>query len=341
MNRLTNRRLARFVIFAALLIAVGTAAAQDTFPTLPPVDTPAPQLEILTPLPPPPETATAAAEQPAAQPTEPPASALGVEQTEALPSLIAARADLELLATTAIGSAQRPLGWSGSIDVNDPQLALWIRLDLETLAGMVMGEDQRPPGWFGVVPSIPLAIARDIRHDLELLADVVIGATGVRPAGWTGDDPMMRCSRATQSLFTLLQSRGLTFDIDFTQADYCAAAEIAASLYVERNVLQPPPQTVANVGHYPYVTENAFAVAFLDRAARHKIGVLPVGTGFDTLGRSTFEFSNMMLIRGDNFRVFVDYTTTPITDAEFYALPEIGSAETTDCQADWCGKGLD
>lgn len=340
MNRLTNRRLARILIFAALLIGVGTAAAQDAFPTLPPVDTPAPQLEILTPLPPPPETATAAAAV-AEQPVEPTVSPLGVEQAEALPSLIAARADLELLATAAIGSAQRPLGWSGSIDVNDPQLPLWIRLDLETLAGMVMGENQRPVGWFGVVPSIPLAVARDIRHDLELLADVVIGATGVRPAGWNGDDPMMRCSRATQSLFTLLQSRGLTFDIDFTQPDYCAAAEIAASLYVERNILQPPAQTVVNVGHYPYVTENAFAVAFLDRAARHKIGVLPVGTGFEVLGRSTFEFSNMVLIRGDNFRVFVDYTTTPITNAEFLALPEIGSAETTDCQADWCGKGLD
>ncbi len=332
-NRLTNRRLTRFLIFAPLLISVGTAVAQDTFPTLPSADTPMPQIEILTPLPPPPDQSV---ELPAEQPANP----LGVEQTEALPSLIAARADLELLATAAIGSEQRPVGWSGSIDVTDSQLPLWIRLDLETLAGLVMGEDQRPAGWFGVVPSIPLAITRDIRHDLELLADVVIGAQGVRPAGWNGDDPMMRCSRATQSLFTLLQSRGLTFDIDFTQVDYCAAAEIAASLYVERNVLQPPAQ-VAAAGRYAYQTENAFAVAFLDRTARHKIGVLPTGTGFEPLGRSTFEFSNMMLVRGDNFRVFVDYTTTPITGDQFLALPEIGSAETTDCQADWCGKGLD
>ena len=337
MNRLTNLRLARVLIFAVLLIGVGVAAAQDTFPTLPPVDTPMPQLEILTPLPPPPETTPGAPEQPAEQPP----STLGVEQAEALPGLIAARADLELLATVAIGSEQRPVGWSGSIDVTDPQLPLWIRLDLETLAGMVMGEDQRPPGWFGVVPSIPLAVTRDIRHDLELLADVVIGAQGIRPAGWNGDDPMMRCSRATQSLFTLLQNRGLTFDIDFTQPDYCNAAELAASLYVERNILQPPAQAAAAAGRYPYQTENAFAVAFLDRAARHKIGVLPVGTGFEPLGRSSFEFSNMMLVRGDNFQVFVDYTTTPITGDQFLSLPEIGSAETTDCQADWCGKGLD
>ncbi len=326
-----------------------TAENSQQFATLPPVDTPVFILDTPTPegtlpveLAPTDAGQILQPEQPQAQPTAIP---LGVEQSEAIPSLIVARADLELLATTAIGSEQRPLGWSGSIDVTDPQLPLWIRLDLETLAGAILGVDQRPGGWFGVVPSIPLAVVRDIRHDLELLADVVIGAQGLRPAGWNGDDPMMRCSRATQSLFTLLQSRGITFEVDFTQPNYCTTADNAASLYVERNILQPPPAVIAGVainqGRYAYQVDNPFVVAFLDRKARSKIGVLPIGTGFEAIGRSTVEFSNMMLVRGDNFQVFLDYTTTQITNEQFSLLPDIGDATGTNCQAVWCGVGLD
>jgi hypothetical protein len=276
--------------------------------------------------------------------TPTPPSLLGVEQTEALPILITARADLELLATTAIGTAQRPLGWSGSIDVADPSLPLWIRLDLETLAGTILGAENRPADWFGVVASIPLAVARDIRHDLELLADVVIGASGVRPAGWLGDDPIMRCSRATQSLLTVLKSRGVGIPVDFNEPNYCSAAESAASRYVERQILQPPVPgsgvVVAQTG-YPYNADSPFIVAFMDRKAQEKIGVLPIGTGFVAVARSYVDFSNMMLINGDNFQVFVDYTTTPLTEQEFLALPDVGSGSGTNCNAFWCGVGLD
>lgn len=345
-------RLAKIAFLLVLLVSVWIVTAQEVtqepapgttpsvptqaFPTLPPLDTPTfvPTLE-----------ATVVPTLPPDQPTpEPTVSALGVEQIEAVPILISARNDLELLATAAIGSSQRPVGWSGSIDVNDPQLPLWIRLDLETLAGAIMGVDNRPDGWFGVVASIPLAVARDIRHDLELLATQVIGAPGVRPAGWLGDDPMMRCNRATQSLFTLLQDRGIEIAIDFTQPDYCRAAEDAASRFVERQVLQPPAlsaDAAVAQGRYQFVVDNPFMVAFLDRVARRKIGVLPVGTGFDPVARSYVEFSNMMVVRGDGFQVFVDYTTTPLTIEEFLALPDMGSGSATNCDAEWCGRGLD
>jgi hypothetical protein len=359
-------RLVKLLILAVLLVGVWSVAAQDAtlppagdatqaFPTLPPVASPTPippEILALTP------TATEAVLIPEttevsgattvpAAPTAVP-NQLGVEQTEALPILISDRADLELLATTAIGSSQRPVGWSGSIDVTDPQLPLWIRLDLETLTGAIMGVDKRPVGWFGVVPSIPLAVARDIRHDLELLADVVIGAQGVRPAGWKGDDPMYRCSRATQSLFTLLKSRGIGVTVDFSQANYCDIAELTASRYVERQILQPPPAVAASGGNsgnqlrYPFQADNPFVVAFLDRKARHKIGVLPPGTGFQPISRSYVDFSNMMLVQGDNFQVFVDYTTTTVSQGEFLSLPDMGGGEGgTNCDASWCGKGLD
>ncbi len=339
-------RLIKFSLLALLLLGFGVVVAQDTqpqatpFPTLALAASPTPDVALLAATLPPPEVTT----EPGAGPTAVPTSALGLEQTEALPILINDRADLELLATTAIGSAQRPIGWSGTIDVTDPQLPLWIRLDLETLAGAVMGPDKRPPGWFGVVPSIPIAVARDIRHDLELLADVVVGSPTVRPGGWKGDDPMYRCTRATQALFALLQHDRVTFKVDFTQPNYCDVAEVTASRYVERQIIQPPP-AIATSGpadqlRYPYQVDNPFVVGFLDRKARQKIGVLPVGTGFQPVSRSYIEFSNMMLVQGDGFLVFVDYTTTQITTEQFLGLPDVGSGGGTTCSADWCGQGL-
>ncbi len=331
-------RLARIFMLTMLLVGVvPVVSAQEPLPTA--VNLPTATITIT------PQNITDVGTNPEALPTGTPVPPLGVEQTEALPILISARADLELLATTAIGSAQRPLGWSGTIDVTDSQLPLWIRLDLETLAGAVLGAENRPAGWFGVVASIPLAVARDIRHDLELLADIVIGAPGLRPAGWVGDDPIMRCGRSIQSLLTVLKARGIGIPVDFTQPNYCDTAEINASRYVERQILQPPVVNgVVSQSSYSNITDNPFVVAFLDRKAQRKIGILPQGMGFQPISRSYVDFSNMMLVSGDDFQVFVDYTTTSLTQQEFLALPNVGSGDgegSTYCNAFWCGVGLD
>ncbi|MBK8024914.1 MAG: hypothetical protein IPK19_26725 [Chloroflexi bacterium] len=173
-------------------------------------------------LPPPADGSTpVATEEAAAEPD----SALGLEQSAALPILLAARSDLEILATQAIGTSQRPLGWNGSIDTEDPDLPLKIRLDLELLASTIMA-DVRPEGWFGVVATVPIGIARDIRHDLELLADGVMSVATIRPAGWQGDNPIYRCGRATQSILIMLEKDGLAVPVDPTQPDYCQKAEI-------------------------------------------------------------------------------------------------------------------
>ncbi|MBK8027438.1 MAG: hypothetical protein IPK19_40120 [Chloroflexi bacterium] len=79
-------------------------------------------------------------------------------------------------------------------------------------------------------------------------------------------------------------------------------------------------------------------MAFLDRDARQKIGVLPVSTGFTALGRSTVGFSNMTLIEGDGFRAYVDWTTTPLTQDQFEALPDFTTLPgDVYCDVDWCG----
>lgn len=269
-------------------------------------------------------------------------------EDNALLLLIDERADLELLANNALGGG-RPAGWSGSLDTNNPQLALLIRLDLETLATATVGETVRPTDWFGAVSSTSYAIARDIRHDLELLADELLGFNQ-RPDGWKGADPLLRCDRATQALANLL-SRGGVFqvNIDRNAPDYCRQVEKVASVFSEVNLLSNPigqpvfsQQTQAQVqgsvaGSVKVDTE--FAVAFLDRNAALKLGVIPFGTSVRPIARSYVQFSNMLLVEGADFLVFVDYTDTTLDESQFKALPDVDNAGgETFCAAEFCGE---
>lgn len=316
------------IALIALLTSAVLAAAQEPAPAATPESAPI-------------DASAQTIPTPAATPV-----GLSLAQTEALPVLIAVRTDLELLANEVYG-LERPEGWSGSIDVTDPQLAVYVRLDLETLAGQVFGVDNRPADWFGVVASAPLAVARDMRHDLELIADQVIGAPGVRPAGWAGGDPLMRCSRATQALVALLQPiDSAELVMDFTQPDACRALEISASRYVETHIVQPsslgaeaaaadPSRTSGFM--LPFEVDTPFVVAFYDRRARRRAGVIPLGTGYRPIARSTASGSNMMLIRGDDFEVFVDYTTTSMSRDMFLSLPTLEvEGGSTFCEAAWC-----
>lgn len=260
--------------------------------------------------------------------------------SDVLPILINARTDLEILVTSQLGG-ERPVGWSGSLDITDPQLALLIRLDLEVLAARLLGADQRPNGWFGAVSSTPNAIARDIRHDLEMLADVVI-QPGVRPPGWAGDFPLMRCDRSTQNLVLLLQKTALfVVTADPANLDYCQQVTIQASQFVEAQLLNPNAATVVNgaaVAPAGSITANGgFAIAFLDRNARRSVGIIPIGESFLPVARSFAQFSNMILVRGENFEVFVDYTTTTLTREQFEALSDVNAMTPSPvCNADWC-----
>jgi hypothetical protein len=265
---------------------------------------------------------------------------------DALPVLISARSDLELLASSQM-NAERPLGWTGSLDISDPQLAVQIRLDLELLAGQTVGLDTRPIGWFGAVGGTPYTVARDIRHDLEVLADSLV-SPGVRPPGWAGSDPLLRCGRATQTLVRLIERSGYLIQADPNSPNFCAQAELEASGYVEANLLvptQPPPPPVAGsvvsnpTGLTGTVRANLRGVAvFRDRNARQRIGVLPRGISFAAIARSTAPFSNMMLVRGEGFEVFVDYTFTTLGLAEFESLPDVATVSSLvpQCTADWC-----
>lgn len=260
----------------------------------------------------------------------------------ALLLLIDARNDLDLLAVQVFGIA-RPEGWSGSLDTENPQLALLIRLDLEIMAGSQLGADKRPIGWFGAVPSTSYAIARDVRHDLELLADALLGANN-RPTGWQGADPLLRCSRATQALVNMLQ-RGGVYQVQVAPTDpnYCAKAEIEATQFSEVNLLNSPAeqaifsaQTQVSLPGAITIQTN-FAVGFLDKGAALKLGVVPAGTPLTAVARSFTRFSNMTLFRGEDFLVFLDYQDTSLTEEQWRTLPNVDSiTETTFCNSEWC-----
>lgn len=282
----------------------------------------------------------AVAAQEAAPDVQPAAPAQAVISADVLPILVNARSDLEILANQQLGS-ERPAGWSGSLDINDPQLSLLLRLDLDLLMASLVGLESIPSGWFGAVPSTPFAIARDIRHDLELLADIVVGPS-IRPPGWAGDDPLMRCDRSTQNLVSLLR-KNYQFEPTVlpVTGDYCNRLAVQVGQFVETQVLSgssaaaSAPAQAATSG-----TESALAnvgLAFLDRDATRWVGIIPTSESFTAVGRSLTQFSRMTLVRGAGFEVFVDYSTTTISETEFLSLPDVNTLNAQPfCTATWC-----
>lgn len=261
---------------------------------------------------------------------------------DTLTLLVDARADLETLASNTLG-LDRPAGWSGSLDTTDPQLALLIRLDLETLSSALIGVDKRPTGWFGAVPSTQYAIARDIRHDMELLADDRLGV-GTRPQGWVGGSAIFRCDRATQTLAYLLERGGMfVITTNSSVPDYCQQVAREVSVYSETNLLNAAVDQAifsnqaqaAIVGAYKIDTQ--FGIGFLDKSARSQVGIIPFDTTLKPVARSLTQFSNMVLVQGDGFLLFVDYNDTTLTEDEFKDLPSSDQIPTQPfCDAEFC-----
>ena len=322
----------RRAIFVTLIIGLLLAlpivlVAQDTPATTPDPSAPA---GLATVVPPPAETVTTP--QPAAptSPIEPNALALLTDE----------RADLDILVVQNMGG-DRPVGWTGNGDVMNIQLPILIRLDLELLAGRLVGPDQRPAGWFGAVPSTAYAIARDIRHDLELLADQV-NPPSVRPPGWKGADPVIRCDRSVQTLiFVLERKAAYKLSIDPLAKDFCRLAELQATSFAEANLL-PNNRVTAAAGNQTATNggvqiNSPYAVAFLDRFGRRPTGTIPVGENIVPVARSYTQFSKMMLVRGNGYEVFIDFSASTISVNQYAALPDINSSNPqTTCTVGWC-----
>jgi hypothetical protein len=325
-----------------MLLAALPAAAQDTPATTPDPSSTQPQAV--------PTADVGAPPAPAAEAPQPPPF-----DASALELIINTRNDLELLAGAHMGS-DRPVGWSGSIDIKDPQLPLLLRLDLELLAGTLLAPDQRPAGWFGPVAGSPYSVSRDVRHDLELLADT-LDKPNVRPPGWVGGDPLMRCDRSLQTLVNVLERGGIfSLNVDVNSPDFCKLAENQATQFADSNLAANPalvapansaaqPQAgTTGQGGAPVVSGTGsaqitsnFAVAFLDRYGTKQVGAVPVNTVVTVVARSFAPFSHMTLVSGDGFQVFIDYKATNLTDAQFNSLPDVdGVTVNAACNAAWC-----
>ncbi len=284
----------------------------------------------------------------------PPTATPNVIPDAALPVLVSARTDIEVLANSELGST-RPTGWSGSLDINDANLALLLRLDLELLVGKLYSLEARPDGWFGAVAGSSTSIARDIRHDLELLADTVTGVN-VRPPGWSGGAPIMRCDRATQTLVDLLEGSGFVVFADPASPNFCDLTAIQASQFAEANFFTAVPIGAGGGSTTTSVSEARAALpsgssiraagdvafAFLNRYATQRVGTIPEDVLFVPVARSYTQFSHMTLVQGDQFEVFVDYKTTTLTDEQFDSLPNVNDYGADPvCEAEWCHDPID
>lgn len=330
------------------LNAVGSSGiTQDPAqPISPPATSPTPTQEVLFDL----------TEEPFEEATEVvvAATATPAPLQEGAAILAAARNDVETMASDFIGF-DRPDGWSGALDINNSELALLIRLDLELLARQVYG-DTRPEDWFGAISSTQLAIAQDIRHDIEVVANTIYGM-GERPLSWAGDDPLLSCDRNTRTLVELLEKSP-----DYSRPalnqdapDYCERLATEISQYTEVNLLPEnvqalipsiasnvDPNALTSTRSTAPITGNVtidtrFGVGFLDRSAAFKVGVIPEGELVVPIARSYTQFSNMLLIRGVGFVLFVDYLDTTLTREQFRDLPDVDVAgQETFCDPDWC-----
>ncbi len=346
---MTNQSVMRWLgILLTVVVLAGIARAQDT-PVPPPTNTLAPIIaptDTLTPAPP---TATPTTPPPPTFTPPPDISSVLPDADRTSQILLTARNDIEILANSQLGAATRPVGWSGSFNISDPQMALLARLDLEALADELL-IDGRPPGWFGVQGTSAYATARDIRHDLEALADVVV-APNVRPPNWMGDDPIMRCSRSTQALTQLLESRGLYTPVAVPGSPtYCRDLEAEISVYTESNLLdgttgsgeqaaaeEAPAEGEAVSPNAPATIIDPIALAYYDRGASQIAGTIPEGTTVTPVARSYAQFSRMTLVRGEGFQLFVDYQATTLDLTAFEALGSIDVIDaSTSCTPVWC-----
>jgi phosphate transport system substrate-binding protein len=278
--------------------------------------------------------------EPQATPTPEPATGF---QEGALPLLASARNDLERLADDIFEGTERPAGWEGSRDTDNQQFPVLLRLDLETLAAVFYGLDTRPDTWTGAVSSTQLAIARDIRHDLEVLAQDYYGGVSEYPSGWDDIDPVLRCARSTVNLVDVVRDAGFELQVNPATPGYCREVEVEASRFAEVNLLLPE----ANFGRGgnrvqiagDIVIDTRFGVGFFDRNGRQKAGVIPQGTRVEPIARSFVQFSNMTLVQGPDFLLFVDWLDTSLTSEQFRTLPDVNTvAAELYCSALWCSN---
>jgi hypothetical protein len=152
----------------------------------------------------------------------------------------------------------------------------------------------------------------------------------------------MRCDRPIQTLiFVLERTASYKLSVDPLSPDFCRLAELQATSYAEANLL---PNRKAASGSSAAAAANGavqinspYAVAFLDRFGRRPTGSIPLGETITPVARSYTQFSKMMLVRGNGFEVFIDFSASTVSANQFAALPDVNNVATqTSCTVSWC-----
>ncbi len=138
------------------------------------------------------------------------------------------------------------------------------------------------------------------------------------------------CGRLVANTFQLLKSKfNFSAQAQPGSADYCTSLETEMNVFIEA-MFKPQPGVAGT---------SKDAYAFVDYAARQFVGTMPAGTPFQAVARNSLPGSQMILVIGDNFEVFVDYIFTSLTQAEFETLPDYRDYQGTikgNCAASWC-----
>ncbi|MFC1959553.1 hypothetical protein ACFLYO_02475 [Chloroflexota bacterium] len=251
------------------------------------------------------------------------------------------RADLNNLAQSLFEVGTFPAGWQ---DGKEPDS---IRQDLELLKQATAGVGEAVPAeaWFGEsVVGADWTIARGNRHDLEILADAKLGV-GSRPDGWTSFDALVRCPYTVQNAVTLLQNDAtVLFEADPLLPGYCAQIAVEAAAVVDGGAglltaeAEPVPVAEAPVtlpvetdgtgGGGPVVVSaggiqgtTTTPYAYLDPQANIETGQIVRGTPFTALARSSAADSRMMYVSGEGFNLWIGWSWTTLTAAEYRGLP--------------------
>ncbi|MBN1967343.1 MAG: hypothetical protein JW910_22005, partial [Anaerolineae bacterium] len=183
-------------------------------------------------------------------------------------------------------------------------------------------------------------IARAARHDLERLADAALGFNE-RPVGWTYPETaaLVRCSRSTQNLVSLLRANDdFVFTVsDPSQPSFCRSIEIEAGTFVENPPADTGNQGAILAGSPGEASEGSGIVIietgegifgeatrpniFLDHSARVEVGLMPRGTTFVALARSSAPDSSMMYVQGEGFNVWLSWEYTTLSEPQYLGLP--------------------
>lgn len=253
------------------------------------------------------------------------------------------RADLNALSRVVFRENVFPIGWTDGKD------NVSVRQDLELLkaAASQVGQPVDEANWFGETAfGADWEASRAIRHDLELLADAKV-AVGQRPEGWSAFEPLVRCSLEDQEFALLMQAEtGYVATTPGSDPDYCGQVVLEYSRFVEDQVsttIQTPPvsapaegagaadagggggEVIANVGNIAARAYNP--IAYLDRGARIRVGVIPRGTAFTALARNSAPDSSMAYVSGLGFNVWISVKFTDLQDNEYASLPYAENVE--------------